>query len=70
MNAIPNLRGYQILDSIHIKQNKDSIIFTCLILYQCRLDTIQGQVITVNGSISAETAMRQLTGFIVNDDDT
>lgn len=60
MNAIrKNVQWYHIV--VH-KQIKDSKMFS--------LNLTEGQIMSVKGSICAETALRWLTGFIVNDEDT
>lgn len=45
-------------------------ISTCLVLFSFKLHATQGHAVTANGCISAESEMRWLKGFIVNDDDT
>lgn len=64
LNTLFVIRGF-----IYSKWNKYLNIFTCLVLFSFKLHATQGHAATANGCISAESEMRWLKGFIVNDDD-
>lgn len=64
MGTIANVLGTKYY-TVCTQQYKDTNIFR-----QYFFTLIQGEVITVNGSIRAGTTMRWLMGFILYDDDT
>ena len=64
-----NVKGTTLYYSTYVAENVEKNVDS-LYVFQCKLDLNQAHVVTAIGSISTETAVRLLTGLIVNDGDT